>query len=69
MPYPVRFEQRREETARILWTWLDQEIEIESRSRDTVQDGCDPANDDVSHIMTLKRREHFLEPVEHLSGR
>ena len=54
-----------EKTACILRGRFDQDVEVKRGARHTVEDGGYASDDDVFHVMLLKRLEYVLQSVEH----
>src|SRR5712691_2475574 len=60
----LRIEQRRQEAGGIVWRRFDEQIEVESDTRDAVQHRGNAADDHVLHLMLLKGREHVPVSIE-----
>ena len=50
--------QRLQQTCRILSSRVDEDVQIERSSSDTVQDGGDPPDDDVPNVVGGEGREY-----------
>jgi hypothetical protein len=60
-----RLYQGGQESLGIFGGGLDQDVQIERGTGDTMKDRGHAPNNDVSDVMLLKGLEHVLQPVEH----
>lgn len=61
-------EQRVEQSAGVVERGIDEKVEIEGGPWNTVQNGRDAADHDVTDVMPAQAREDVLESVEHRGG-